>query len=49
MENVKSNENEINKNIKQEKSFASGLNFYKLFWIFYIGCFAGVVIELYGV
>lgn len=47
MENVKSNENEIEskKNIKQEKSFASGLNFYKLFWIFYIGCFAGVVIE----
>lgn len=28
-----------------EKSFASGLNFFKLFWIFYIGCFAGVVIE----
>lgn len=28
-----------------EKSFASGLNFYKLFWIFMIGCFFGVVIE----
>lgn len=28
-----------------EKSFASGLNFFKLFWVFYIGCFAGVVIE----
>lgn len=27
------------------KSFAHGLNFFKLFWIFYIGCFAGVVIE----
>lgn len=26
-------------------SFASGLNFYKLFWIFFIGCFIGVVIE----
>ena len=25
--------------------FASGLNFYKLFWIFFIGCFIGVVIE----
>lgn len=30
---------------KKERSFANGLNFYKLFWIFYIGCFAGVVIE----
>lgn len=27
-------------------SFAHGLNFYKLFWIFFISCFAGVVIEL---
>lgn len=27
------------------RSFAHGLNFYKLFWIFFIGCFAGVVIE----
>ena len=27
------------------KSFAHGLNFYKLFWIFFIGCFLGVVIE----
>lgn len=26
-------------------SFAIGLNFYKLFWIFFIGCFLGVVIE----
>ncbi len=32
-------------NIEKEKSFAEGLNFFKLFWIFYIGCFAGVVIE----
>ena len=27
------------------KPFASGLNFYKLFWIFFIGCFIGVVVE----
>lgn len=26
-------------------SFAHGLNFYKLFWVFVIGCFLGVVIE----
>jgi uncharacterized membrane protein len=26
-------------------SFASGLNFYKQFWIFFIGCFLGVIIE----
>jgi|GEM_PF-4663813 len=30
---------------RTEKSFASGLNFYKLFWIFFVGCFLGVVIE----
>lgn len=29
----------------QKPPFASGLNFYKLFWIFFIGCFVGVVIE----
>lgn len=28
-----------------ERSFAYGLNFYKLFWIFMIGCFLGVVLE----
>ena len=28
-----------------EVSFAKGINFFKLFWIFYIGCFLGVVIE----
>ncbi len=33
-------------NVKEkENSFAKGLNIYKLFWIFYIGCFAGVVVE----
>lgn len=31
--------------VPKEKSFANGLNFYKLFWIFYIGCFAGVLVE----
>lgn len=29
----------------QRKKFARGMNFYKLFWIFFIGCFLGVVIE----
>lgn len=28
-----------------EISFASGTNFYKLFWVFFIGCFMGVVTE----
>lgn len=27
------------------KSFASGLNFYKLFWVFFCGSFLGVVLE----
>ena len=30
---------------KYQKAFASGLNFYKFFWIFFIGCFLGVVVE----
>ena len=30
---------------KYQKDFASGLNFYKFFWIFFIGCFLGVVVE----
>ncbi|MBQ8333199.1 MAG: hypothetical protein IJX93_05440, partial [Clostridia bacterium] len=30
-----------------EVSFAHGLNFYKLFWVFTIGCFIGVVIETF--
>lgn len=36
----------INNNNEKEKSFAEGLNLYKLFWIFYIGCLAGVIIEI---
>lgn len=28
-----------------KKSFAKGLNFYKLFWVFFIACFLGVVVE----
>lgn len=31
---------------KTKKNFACGLNFYKLFWVFFIGCFLGVVIEM---
>ena len=31
---------------RRERSFAHGLNFYKLFWVFFIGCFLGVIIEL---
>ncbi|MEG2088298.1 MAG: putative ABC transporter permease [Angelakisella sp.] len=27
------------------RSFAAGMNFYKLFWVFFWGCFAGVVVE----
>lgn len=30
---------------KAGKSFASGIDFYKLFWVFMIGCFLGVVVE----
>ena len=46
-ENMKDKKEQLkNKdNQNNQKSFANGLNFYKLFWIFYIGCFAGVVIE----
>lgn len=28
-----------------DASFAQGLNFYKLSWVFFLGCFLGVVIE----
>lgn len=38
-----------NKSVSKEKtgerSFAAGMNFYKLFWVFFIGCFLGVVVE----
>lgn len=37
--------NAIEKEEKRTRHFARGLNFYKLFWIFFIGCFLGVVIE----
>ena len=30
---------------KQVAHFAQGMTFYKLFWVFFIGCFAGVVLE----
>ena len=30
---------------KQEAHFAQGMTSYKLFWVFFIGCFAGVVLE----
>lgn len=30
---------------KRTNHFARGLNFYKLFWVFFIGCFLGVIIE----
>jgi uncharacterized membrane protein len=33
------------KELAEQKPFASGLNFYKLFWIFFIGCFCGVFVE----
>lgn len=29
-----------------KKSFATGVGFYKLFWVFFIGCFIGVVVEV---
>ena len=31
--------------LREEKPFASGMNFYKLFWIFFLGCIAGVIVE----
>ena len=30
----------------QRAHFAQGLTFYKLFWVFFIGCFVGVVVEI---
>lgn len=35
----------MDENIENIVSFAHGLNFYKLFWVFAIGCFLGVVLE----
>lgn len=29
-----------------KNSFATGLNFYKLFWVFFIGSFVGVIVEI---
>ncbi len=31
---------------RKQKHFAQGINFYKLFWVCFIGSFAGVVVEL---
>lgn len=44
---IKSNNYFNNKSfmLNKNKSFASGLNFYKLFWVFFIGCIVGVIIE----
>ena len=39
---------EVETRLNQEKKtrhFAQGLSFYKLFWVFFIGCFLGVVLE----
>jgi len=36
---------DVIQNSNKDRSFAEGFNFFKLFWIFFIGCFAGVVIE----
>ena len=30
---------------KRLRHFAQGKSFYKLFWVFFIGCFAGVIVE----
>ncbi|MBQ7887420.1 MAG: putative ABC transporter permease [Clostridia bacterium] len=30
---------------KKLRHFAQGRSFYKLFWVFFIGCFAGVIVE----
>lgn len=36
---------EIERREREENHFARGLNGYKLFWIFFLGCFLGVLIE----
>ncbi len=33
------------KYLGNKSSFAFGLNFYKLFWVFFIGCIIGVIVE----
>ncbi len=42
---VKPTNAEIDYEEKVTKHFAIGASFYKLFWVFFIGCFGGVVIE----
>jgi len=37
---------QIDREERQLNHFAQGLTFYKLFWIFFIGSFAGVVVEM---
>lgn len=45
-DNIASNTNVTSNDMTQKEiSFAKGFNFYKLFWIFYIGCFSGVIVE----
>lgn len=31
---------------RERRHFAQGLTFYKLFWVFFMGCFFGVIIEM---
>lgn len=31
---------------KSDRDFAAGIGFYKLFWVFFIGCFLGVIVEM---
>lgn len=46
IERIKSvDEREIERLEREQNRFAQGINFYKLFWIFFLGCFLGVVIE----
>lgn len=42
---VKPTNAEIDYEEKITKHFAAGAAFYKLFWVFFLGCFGGVVIE----
>ena len=32
---------------KPKHPFAQGLGFYKLFWVFFLGCVIGVVVETF--